>query len=154
MQDSREFAHPELIQQQQQQQHDPQINNILSDMDGSYGWLRLNRDDVNTLLRRWDLDLGYDMNGRYFQENPFAIVKKYVRSDATLDYVKLSKWINLAHYMGFKLSVFHEKNWVGEGVLVDGADVQTLPFCGRWKEVATSTFYARRSIPSLQPWTG
>src|SRR5436305_14705903 len=54
-------------------------------MDGSCGWARLNRDDINKLVRRWDLDLGYAMDGRYFQESPFGIVKKFVRSEDALD---------------------------------------------------------------------
>ena len=51
----------------------------------------MNRDDINNLVRRWDLDLGYAMNGGYFQESPFGIVKKYVGSKDALDYIKLSK---------------------------------------------------------------
>jgi hypothetical protein len=87
----RSFSSDQRVQDNREFGHDSQIKNILSDMDGSCGWVRLNRDDINNLVRRWDLDLGYAMNGRYFQESPFGIVKKYVRSGDALDNVKLSK---------------------------------------------------------------
>jgi hypothetical protein len=87
----RSFSSDQRVQDNREFGHDSQIKNILSDMDGSCGWVRLNRDDINNLVRRWDLDLGYAMNGRYFQESSFGIVKKYVRSGDALDNVKLSK---------------------------------------------------------------
>jgi hypothetical protein len=49
--------------------------------------------------------------------------------------------------MGFKLNVFEPRNWVGSGTLVDGADVLTLPFCGKWDEVATYYANLRKKFP-------
>ena len=60
-------------------------------MDGSCEWVRLNRDDINNLVRKWDLDLDYAMNDKYFQESPFGIVKKYVRFEHALNNIKLLK---------------------------------------------------------------
>jgi hypothetical protein len=47
-------------------QNDMQIRKILSEMDGSLGWVRLDRTDINDVIRRWELDAGYTMNGRGF----------------------------------------------------------------------------------------
>jgi hypothetical protein len=44
------------------------------------------------------------------------------------------QWIGLAEYMGYELSIFEPRNWVGPGTLVDAGDVLTLPFYGRWKD--------------------
>ena len=117
-------------------QNDPQIHEILSEMDGSLGWIRLDRTDINDVIHEWEFDVGYTMNGRGFKENPFGIVKKLVPSDAVLDNSKMLQWIDLAQHMGYELNVFERRNWVSSGTLVDAGDVLTLPFYGTWKDVA------------------
>ncbi|KIW84474.1 hypothetical protein Z517_03724 [Fonsecaea pedrosoi CBS 271.37] len=111
---------------------------ILSDMDGSLGWIRLNHKDMNYLIRKWELDVGFTMNGAGFQDDPFGIVKKLVVSNAPLDPPKIVRWLDLASYLGFDLSVFEPRNWLGEGILVDSGDVLTLPFQGKWQIMAQS----------------
>jgi len=114
-------------------------------MDGSLGWIRLDREDINNIICRWGLDIGYTMNGTGFQEHPFGIVKKLVVSDATLDNRKILQWLDLAHHLGYDLQVFEPRNWIGEGILVDSGDVLTIPFQGKWQSVAQSykTFRAK-----------
>lgn len=115
-----------------------QLHTILSDMDGSLGWIRLDYEDMNNVIRKWGLDIGYTMNGTGFRENPFGIVKKLVVSDAPLNNQKILRWLDLAEYMGYDLHVFEPRNWIGEGILVDGGDVLTLPFQGTWQTMAQS----------------
>jgi hypothetical protein len=119
-------------------EYNSQIYNILSDMDGSHGWIRLDCDDINKVIRRWELDVRYTMNGGGFQESPFGIVKTFIESDAILNKVKMLQWMDLVHYMGFKLNVYQERNWIDSRVLMNAADVLTLPFCGKCKHVAVS----------------
>lgn len=115
-----------------------QVRKIISDMDGSLGWIRLDYEDMNNVIRKWGLDTGYSMNGTGFREHPFGIVKKLIVSDASLDNQNLLRWLDLAQYMGYDLHVFEPRNWMGEGILVDAGDVLTLPFQGTWQNVAQS----------------
>ena len=78
------------------------------------------------------------MNRREYQEHPFGIVKKFVASESPLDNCKILQWMDVAQYMGYELYIFDWRNWVGSGRLVDGGDVLTLPFEGRWDKVAAS----------------
>ncbi|OAP54894.1 hypothetical protein AYL99_10594 [Fonsecaea erecta] len=105
-------------------------------MDGSLGWIRLDRKDMNKVIRIWGLDVSYTMNGIRFQDNPFGIIKKLVTPDTPLDNGKMQQWMHLAHYMGYSLRAFERRNWIGPGILVDGGDVLTLPFQGTWQTAA------------------
>ena len=42
----------ELGRAEPNHKYDSQIYNILSDMDSNHGWIRLNRDDINNVIRR------------------------------------------------------------------------------------------------------
>lgn len=118
-----------------ERQNNSSIRDILSEMDGSLGWIRLDRDDVDKLIRKWDLDLGHTMNGGLFKENPFGIVKKFVPSDPARDDFKMVQWCGLAAYMGYELQMYKEKNWPGPGVLVEAGDVVTVELNGSWKTI-------------------
>ncbi|OAL26628.1 hypothetical protein AYO20_09969 [Fonsecaea nubica] len=122
-------------------QNNIQVRQILSEMDGSLGWIRLDRRDMNKIIHTWGLDVGYTMNGMGFQDNPFGIMKKLVAPDTPLDNGKMRQWMHLAHYMGYSLRVFERRNWIGSGILVDGGDVLTLPFQGTW-QTATQAYKA------------
>lgn len=108
-----------------------EIYDVLLGMDGSLGSMRLDCDDINNVIRRWELDVGFDMNGRCFQESPFAIVKRFVAPNAALDDIKMCQWVNLAHHMGLELKVLEPRNWRGSETLADAADVLTLLFNGK-----------------------
>ncbi len=66
-----------------------QGHKILSEMDGSLGWIRLDCIDINNLIRRWELDVGYMMNSTGFHKNFFGIVKKFVESNKSLNERKM-----------------------------------------------------------------
>ena len=55
-------------------QNDVQIRDVLSEMDGSLAWVRMDLDDANKMIRKWCLDLGHTMNGGLFREDPFGVV--------------------------------------------------------------------------------
>lgn len=133
----------------QESPNDTEVRTILSEMDGSFGWIRLEREDINKIIFKWDLDIGFTMNGSGFQEHPFGIVKKLVVSDTPLDHRKILRWFDLAHRLGYDLALFEPRNCIGPGILVDSGDVLTLPYEGRWKHVAQSYKWSRERLQAV-----
>lgn len=105
-----------------------ELRELAAEMDGSQGWTRIHMDDMNRVLYEWELKRTGAMNGAFFHDHPFAIVKKWTPRVVPMDPRRMILWLDLAEYLGFHLHTFKSRSWVGPAILVDANDVLTLPF--------------------------
>lgn len=120
-----------------------------------FGWTQLPRGDVFTALshasKRRDQ---FPQEGRAYadldeNESCFAIVYSFVPEEK-LDADVVQRQLDFFHVAGFNLAPFRERNWRGEGILVDISDLIPPHGRGWWRQGDYQRMNVRGYISDLE----